>query len=360
MTNEGAELTKCPYCGKNIPRDSTICPSCGKELFEEVFLCPICNGEVGELDEVCPHCGAKFAVSKPTSILESGGSYIVEDENLAYKLFKDLLDAGFAGLCLTKSNPRKIRKKYNINIDGIYWLTSTLTKEKTLDPQRLEFEMTYILGEFVKNNDKAAIILDAIGLLITANGFEKVIDFVKGVVDMVSVNNGVFIVHVSPIVLSKKEIETLKQYLEVIDYKKAGISVPVGEEEEEGEIATPEEQKESFEIIMQKFRMLHTDGNVSKGKEESEKKVVEEMSIRVKVRDAETGASIDMELEPDNTIDEIIESVGTYWEKNIGVYVLRKGKRILRGETKVEEADIRDGDLMELIPDPEGGIREGE
>ncbi|MCX8174061.1 MAG: DUF835 domain-containing protein [Thermoplasmata archaeon] len=356
MSPETSETTKCPYCGKNIPKDSTICSSCGKELFEEVFLCPKCNEEVGELDEVCPHCGARFASSKPTSFLETGGSYIAEDENLAYRLFKDLLDAGFAGLCLTKSNPRKIRKRYNVNIDEIYWLTSTLTKEKTLDPQRLEFEMTYIIGEFVKNNSKPAIILDAIGLLITANGFEKVIDFVKGVVDMVSVNNGVFIVHVSPIVLSKKEIETLKQYLEVIDYKKAGISEPESMEEEEGEeLAEPEEtRKESFELIMQKFRLLSSEAE----KEETtkKKKVVEEMSIRVKVRDAETGASLDMELEPDNTIDEIIESVGTYWEKNIGVYVLRKGKRILRGETKVEEADIRDGDLMELIPDPEGGI----
>ncbi|MEM3445258.1 MAG: DUF835 domain-containing protein [Thermoplasmata archaeon] len=353
MSPETSETTKCPYCSKIIPKDSTICPSCGKELFEEVYLCPKCNGEVGELDEVCPHCGVRFATTKPTSFLETGGSYIAEDENLAYKLFKDLLDTGFAGLCLTKSNPRKIRKRYNINIDRIYWLTSTLTKEKTLDPQRLEFEITYVISEFVKNNAKPAIILDAIGLLITANGFDKVIDFVKGVVDMVSVNNGVFIVHVSPIVLSKKEIEMLKQYLELIDYRKAGMSEPEGEGEEEGEeLVSEEAKKESFELIMQKFRLLSSEAE----KETKKKKVVEDMSIRVKVRDAETGASLDMELEPDNTIDEIIESVGTYWEKNIGVYVLRKGKRILRGETKVEEADIRDGDLMELIPDPEGGI----
>lgn len=355
MSPENAETTRCPYCGKNIPKDSTICPSCGKELFEEVFLCPKCNGEVGEFDEVCPHCGAKFAAAQSKSILESGGSYIVEDENLAYKLFKDLIDVGFAGLCLTKSNPKKIRKKYNLGIDAIYWLTSTLTQEKTLDPQRLEFEITYVISEFTKNNTKPAIILDAIGLLITANGFEKVIDFIKGIVDLVSVNNGVFIVHVSPIVLSKKEIETLKQYMEVIDYKKAGINAPAGgteEEEEELSLASSEEKKESFEHIMQKFRLLSGDAE----QETKKKKVVEDMSIRVKVRDAETGASLDMELEPDNTIDEIIESVGTYWEKNIGVYVLRKGKRILRGETKVEEADIRDGDLMELIPDPEGGM----
>jgi hypothetical protein len=76
------------------------------------------------------------------------------------------------------------------------------------------------------------------------------------------VNNGVFIVHVSPIVLSKKEIETLKQYMEVIDYKKAGINAPAGgteEEEEELSLASSEEKKESFEHIMQKFRLLSGD-----------------------------------------------------------------------------------------------------
>ena len=81
------------------------------------------------------------------------------------------------------------------------------------------------------------------------------------------------------------------------------------------------------------------------------------MAIRVTIRDADTGSKVEMDLEMDNTIEETIESAASYWEKEAGAYVLRYGKRVLRGQTTIEAAGIRDGDLLELIPDPEGGVK---
>lgn len=77
--------------------------------------------------------------------------------------------------------------------------------------------------------------------------------------------------------------------------------------------------------------------------------------MRVKVKNAETGATVEMELELENTIDEIIESAATFWSKDIGAYVLRKGKKVLRGGHTIDEAGLRADDVIELIPDPEGG-----
>ena len=77
--------------------------------------------------------------------------------------------------------------------------------------------------------------------------------------------------------------------------------------------------------------------------------------IRVTVRDADTGNKVEMDLEPENTIEETIESAASYWEKDAGAYVIRYGKKVLRGQVTIGASDIRDGDLMELIPDPEGG-----
>jgi hypothetical protein len=79
------------------------------------------------------------------------------------------------------------------------------------------------------------------------------------------------------------------------------------------------------------------------------------MSVRVKVRNAETGSMVDMELEEENTVQEIIEGAAGYWEKDAGAYVLRKGKRLLRGQQTVLDAGIGNSDDLELIPDPEGG-----
>lgn len=80
------------------------------------------------------------------------------------------------------------------------------------------------------------------------------------------------------------------------------------------------------------------------------------MTIRITIRDADTGSKVEMDLEGDNTIEETIESAASYWEKEAGAYVLRYGKKVLRGQTTVGLSAIRDGDLLELIPDPEGGF----
>ncbi|MEM2899176.1 MAG: hypothetical protein QXT63_00135 [Thermoplasmata archaeon] len=80
-----------------------------------------------------------------------------------------------------------------------------------------------------------------------------------------------------------------------------------------------------------------------------------DMTTRVTVKDADTGSRVEMDLESDNTIEEVIESAASYWEKEAGAYVLRCGKRVLRGQITLGECNIREGDVLELIPDPEGG-----
>ena len=79
------------------------------------------------------------------------------------------------------------------------------------------------------------------------------------------------------------------------------------------------------------------------------------MPIRIKVKNAETGATVEMELENENTVDEVIESAATFWSKDMGAYVLRKGKKVLRGGSSLQDTGIRADDVLELIPDPEGG-----
>lgn len=77
--------------------------------------------------------------------------------------------------------------------------------------------------------------------------------------------------------------------------------------------------------------------------------------MRIIVKDAETGNRINMEVDKDNTVEEIIEEAANYWKKNPGAYVIRMGKKILQAEMTVEEATLQENDIIELIPDPEGG-----
>jgi hypothetical protein len=79
------------------------------------------------------------------------------------------------------------------------------------------------------------------------------------------------------------------------------------------------------------------------------------MPIRTKIKDIDSGLTVDMDLESDTTVNDIIESAATFWTKKQGAFVLKWGNIILRGDAPISEAEIKDGDTLELISDPQGG-----
>lgn len=79
------------------------------------------------------------------------------------------------------------------------------------------------------------------------------------------------------------------------------------------------------------------------------------MPIRTIIKDTDSEKTVDMDLESDNTVDDIIESAASFWTKAPGAYVLKWGRKLLRGDLLISEAGIKDGDTLELILDPQGG-----
>lgn len=168
---------RCPHCNNVIASNQSSCPSCGKSLIEEVYLCPKCNNEVSDKATVCPHCGAKFTPEGDTAHLENarfgeslpgdvewGTSYIVEEEGSekSYEIFINLIERlkNSPGLCITKTNPKKLKRITKMDVIEVHWLTKTQTKENTLDPERLDFEVMNTLSEFLKEAKNRIVILD--------------------------------------------------------------------------------------------------------------------------------------------------------------------------------------------------------
>ncbi len=79
------------------------------------------------------------------------------------------------------------------------------------------------------------------------------------------------------------------------------------------------------------------------------------MAIRLKVKNAEMGKELTLEISPDETVEDVINSAAEFWNKDSGAYIIRRGKQILQGSMKISEIGVLDGDVVELIPDPEGG-----
>jgi hypothetical protein len=79
------------------------------------------------------------------------------------------------------------------------------------------------------------------------------------------------------------------------------------------------------------------------------------MGIHVSVKNATLGAVLKMDIAPNETVYDIIESAAEFWKKDPKAYVLRRGKSLLTATDTMMEANIMNDDVLELLPDPEGG-----
>lgn len=79
------------------------------------------------------------------------------------------------------------------------------------------------------------------------------------------------------------------------------------------------------------------------------------MTIKITVVNVVTKDSLMMELEPYERMTDIIEIATDYWNEDAEAFVLKKGTKLLPGSRTAEETNLRDGDIVEIIPDPEGG-----
>ncbi len=83
----------------------------------------------------------------------------------------------------------------------------------------------------------------------------------------------------------------------------------------------------------------------------------EKMAIAITVKNVYNGSTVRMEVESDETMGDIIQSAAEYWRKEASAYILKKGKTLLRSSMTVADAGIIADDVLEMVPDPEGGSR---
>lgn len=150
--------------------------------------------------------------------LEVGNTYLIKDRKIhaAMEMFKDLLEQNFPGLCITGTFPKKLRNQYGLGTVKFIWISTTEGKEAAYNPRRLDFEITDAVSEFVKSNKGCVVLLDGIELLVLSNGFEKVVEFVKLVNDLVAQHDSIFLLPVNPSAFEEYKLATMEQSLEVI------------------------------------------------------------------------------------------------------------------------------------------------
>src|SRR4030067_432997 len=100
-----------------------------------------------------------------------GHAYLIEEERPMYSnvLLSHKMDEGYAGLVVTRMNPRRIRDEFKVAPE-ILWLTDKeSTQEKTVPPS-LEM-IIHVIQEFMSAEEKGMIVLDGIQYLVSNTTF---------------------------------------------------------------------------------------------------------------------------------------------------------------------------------------------
>jgi DNA-binding MarR family transcriptional regulator len=142
--------------------------------------------------------------------LETKKLYLIkeDDENHAYELFISSLNKGFAGLGIAREDPRKIKKKYNLQKTSFVWLS----KNKVEDvPYETEIDALYtLIAEFIRKSKKSVILIDRLDYIISENKFEKVIKKIHALKDLVSVQECIIILSVNPELLEETQLRAIE------------------------------------------------------------------------------------------------------------------------------------------------------
>jgi rubrerythrin len=185
-------------------------------------VCIVCGYPLSD-EAKCPRCGAltikKDTVEQKGGEIRGGHCYLIEEEKMlnSLNLFINLLNNGYNGFAITRTNPRYLKEKGNLNDAKMVWLTDKESaSESTISPS-LE-RIIYEIEDFLKKEEKGCLVMDGIEYLVSSNGFDPVLRFIRKIIDDVSETKSVLLITIGPFTLKPQELKILEREMEKISY----------------------------------------------------------------------------------------------------------------------------------------------
>ncbi len=149
--------------------------------------------------------------------LDEGESFLVEEQSrdFSHGIFVAYLAKGYAGLAISRTNPRMLRRSYNEIEAELIWLTDHESEvERTISPS-LE-KIVVVLEEFMARKEKCIILIDDLQYLISSNSFEGAVRFIRSLVDRISEHTSFFLLSIDPASLSQQERSILEREMRLV------------------------------------------------------------------------------------------------------------------------------------------------
>jgi hypothetical protein len=153
--------------------------------------------------------------------MTAGRSYLVKEygkSKQTYTMFKQLSEKGFSGLCVSRTKPTILESEYGFGKVETKWLTDIyLTENNLINPTNVA-QINIIVKDFIKHNNRGAILLEGIEYLIYYNGNDSIIKLLFSLNENVMVSESLLIVPVDPKSIDPKTLYLLEKDLEVVDF----------------------------------------------------------------------------------------------------------------------------------------------
>lgn len=153
--------------------------------------------------------------------LSQGKSYLITDNNAsATYFFENLINAGFKGLLITRTDPTDIIDVVHSKQFEILLLNrDRLGKIKNISDLN---ELTTSITQFIRKKTKSVVLLDRIDYLITRFSFEEFIDSLYQINSSIVRNNSLLLVHLNPSILDERQMSIIKEELRPLPNEQIG------------------------------------------------------------------------------------------------------------------------------------------
>lgn len=150
--------------------------------------------------------------------LDEGNCYLVRGKlaDTTYRVFKDVMDQGIPGLCVSRLYPDRVRSRYNLEGASVWWISHSPGEDR-YDPSSIG-TLSAAMEAFIESHPEGSVILlDGVEFIMNNLGFAKALFFVERLHEYVMQRRAIVLIPVDPGCFEPTEYARLERFLIAYD-----------------------------------------------------------------------------------------------------------------------------------------------
>jgi hypothetical protein len=148
-----------------------------------------------------------------------GWSYVIKEDRpeRSFALFTNLLSQGGRGLCISRTHPDQLKKKYGFQAESL-WLSKTETAQASPETSGVEYvspnnlaHLASAIREFLAKGESGAVIIEGLEYLTTHNDFKSVLRFIQLINEQVVLDKGFLFISVDEATMDPKDFSLIER-----------------------------------------------------------------------------------------------------------------------------------------------------